>query len=297
VVDEHRHGTPAADHQHHLAFDSPEAAAFAELEAEVLVGLLDDAASTLAGLCRRDGIDVRRVLDVGCGPGVGACRLAELFPSARVVAVDGSPAMLARAAARAERLGLAERVEIRSVELPASLEALGRADIVWASMVLHHIGDELGVLRHIRELLTAGGLLAVLEWAGPLRVLPDEADPARPGIWQRLDAASAAWFAEMRAALAAAAGTVAYPAILEAAGFEVVADELLTLVLGAPLDAAARRFAREYVLRARAQLARHADPADLDALAVLVAEDADDAVTCRGDVTLRAQRRLFVARP
>lgn len=293
-MDEHRHGASAADHHH--AFDSSDAAAFIELEGEVLVGFVDEAASRLVSICRHEGLVVRTALDLGCGPGVGSCRLAQVFESARVVAVDGSPAMLARAAARAERLGLADRVESRLVELPDGLAALDRADVVWASMVLHHIGDERAVLPQIRDLLEPGGLLVVIEWAGPLHVLPDDAELGRPGLWQRLDTAAAAWFAEMRAALPAGTGDVQYAAMLREAGFEVVADELLELVLDAPLDSTARHFAREYVVRARAQLARHADAADLEALGGLVAGDGEEAITRRGDATLRGARRLYVAR-
>ncbi|MFD8986297.1 SAM-dependent methyltransferase, partial [Streptomyces sp. NPDC059564] len=37
---------------------------------------------------------VRRILDVGSGPGVMTCVFAEAFPHAEAVAVDGSPALL-----------------------------------------------------------------------------------------------------------------------------------------------------------------------------------------------------------
>lgn len=76
-------------------------AAHIELEAEVLVSFLTDASSLLADLCPRHELDVRRVIDIGSGPGVGTQLLAEQFGSATVVAVDGSAEMLERAAARA----------------------------------------------------------------------------------------------------------------------------------------------------------------------------------------------------
>ncbi len=59
------------------------------------------------------GVQVRRVIDLGCGPGVGTALLAQAFPSASVLAVDGARAMLDRAEDRATRLGLADRVETR----------------------------------------------------------------------------------------------------------------------------------------------------------------------------------------
>jgi SAM-dependent methyltransferase len=292
----HQHSHPEADASHHLDFESPTMAAFLELEGEVLAGLVAEATSMVAQLCEGHGVVVRRVLDIGCGPGVGTCCLAQRFDSARVVAVDGSAAMLDHATARAERLGLASRVETRIVELPAGLAELGPADIVWASMVLHHVGDEVAALRRIRGLLEPGGLLALVERAGPLRILPDDADLGLPGLWERLDAAWAAWFSDMRAELPGATTSADYPTMLQEAGLELVADEVLTLVLDAPLDARARRFAHGNLLRTRAQLAPHADAADLQALDMLVDEHADEGILHRDDARLCASRHLYVAR-
>lgn len=154
-------------HEHGRAhsFDTDAEAARLEREAE---GLLDDverAVALLADVAREHGVDVRRVLDVGCGPGVATCVLAQRFPSARVVAVDSSSTMLDHASARVARLGLAPRVETRRVDLPEGLDTLGAADLAWASMVLHHVDDERAALRSLRHLLRPRGLLAVVEHA------------------------------------------------------------------------------------------------------------------------------------
>src|SRR3954452_16157097 len=149
------------DHPASVSFDSADAAAFAELEAEVLGGFVTTAGAVLAELCGREGVTVRRLLDIGCGPGVATCCLAQRFASARVVAVDGSPAMLERAGARAARLGLTERVEVRLAQLPEAIHTLGRADVVLASMVLHHVGDTAGALGAIGRLLQPRGVLAI----------------------------------------------------------------------------------------------------------------------------------------
>jgi SAM-dependent methyltransferase len=277
---------------HHRVFESPSMAAFAELEGEVLAGLVTEATSMLAELCRSHGVEVRHVLDLGCGPGVGTCCLAQRFRSASVVAVDGSATMLERVAARAER----QRVETRLVELPSGLGALGRADVAWASMVLHHLGEEAAALRRIRELLEPGGLLAVVEGGDSWRFLPEDADLGRPGLWERLDAAWAAWFTDMRADLPGATTSADYPTMFEEAGFELVADEVLTLALDAPLDARAHRFAHRQLLRMRAQLGPHADADDLKALDVLIDENTDEGIMRRDDALLRASRHLFVGR-
>lgn len=106
---------------------------------------------------------IRRILDLGCGPGVGTCELARRFPSARVVAVDGSAAMLERAAARAATLGLADRITTRQAELPAGLDRLEPVDLAFASMSLHHVPDAAAALTAIARALDGAGVLVVVE--------------------------------------------------------------------------------------------------------------------------------------
>jgi SAM-dependent methyltransferase len=287
--DQHR----AHAHHHDEHFATPEAAATAELEGEVLVGLAEQAVTVLRDRAARDGTVVERVVDLGCGPGVGACLLATTFPTARVVAADGSHAMLERVAARAARLGLADRVEPRHVELPEGVAGIGRADLVWASMVLHHVDDRVAVLTTIRQLLEPGGLVALIERAEPTRVLPDGVDLGRPGLWDRVDAAWSAWFA---GAMPVGAAGEDHRGLLEEAGFEHVVDHDLTLVLDPPLDDGARRFALRQVEGARRQLGEVADPADLAALAVLADETADGSILRRPDAMIRSRRHLYAGR-
>src|SRR6185295_11910037 len=61
-----------------------------------------------------------RVLDVGTGGGVVALAAADAAgPSGRVVGVDISEAMLARARERAAARGLAERITLRTMDAEA----------------------------------------------------------------------------------------------------------------------------------------------------------------------------------
>jgi SAM-dependent methyltransferase len=272
-------------------------AATAEYEGEALIGVTSDAVSLAAELSAHHGVDVRRVLDIGCGPGVATCVLAQRFERAHVLAVDGAAAMLERAGSRAERLGVGHRVETRQVEFPAGLAHLGPADLAWVSLVLHHLGDETAALRQIRELLEPAGLLALVERAQPPRLLPEHIDLGRPGIWERLDDALESWFTDMRSELEGATPSVTYPAMLERAGFELLVDDVLTLDLDAPLGEPARRFAFGQLRRTRTQCAAYADPADLDALDALIDEDSDESILHRDDVGLRASRHLYIVRP
>lgn len=286
-----------APHEHTAdahAFDWDAMAAFAEADAEVLTPFLDEATSALAGIASRTGLDVRRILDIGCGPGVSTCRLVQQFDWATAVAADGSAEMLARAAARAERLGLGDRIATQVVDLPDGLDGLGRADLVWASMVLHHVGDEAATLRKLRDLLGAGGLLALVEFGDPMRVLPADADDA--GTWERLDAAGAVWMREMRAELPGAAVSEDYPVMLAAAGFEVEVDRHVDVHLDPPLDDRARQVAINYMERMRRHVGPYAEPGDLAVLDRLIDPDDPAGLLQRPDVLLHVSRHLFVAR-
>jgi release factor glutamine methyltransferase len=72
----------------------------------------------------------RRVLDVGTGSGAIALAVAGELPDCEVVATDTSSAALEVARANAERLGLAERVELVAGTLPGA----GEFDLVLANL-------------------------------------------------------------------------------------------------------------------------------------------------------------------
>lgn len=157
----HEHGDPA--HPHQRSFDSQEMAHAIERDGDELLDLVTEAAAELADVCVDGGASIGRILDLGCGPGVGTCCLAERFTAAKVVGVDSSPAMLERATARALRLGLVARVTFRRIDLATELDALESAEIVWASMALHHLSDEAAVFARLRVLLGADGLFAIID--------------------------------------------------------------------------------------------------------------------------------------
>ena len=173
----------AHGHDHgHVHIDEADWEAFVahtELEGELLLTFVTDSAHWIAELRGPDAPPVRRVLDIGSGPGVGTCELARLFPDAHVVAVDGSPAMLNRTTQRAAAHGLDRRITTHLAELPDGLDGLDPADVIWASMSLHHVGDETNTLRVLRDQLERSGLLAVAEVAEPMRVLPVIIVPGR----------------------------------------------------------------------------------------------------------------------
>ena len=163
----HGHG-----HGHHSVHqdDWDEAGARLEGEAEAGLGFLEGAATWLADLVGDH--PVRRVVDLGSGPGVASCVFAATFPHAVVHAVDGSEPLLQRAAARAARLGLVDRLVVARCDLPDGLGALEPADLVWASRVVHHLGDQDEAVHRMAALVRPGGVLAIAEGGLPTRTLP-----------------------------------------------------------------------------------------------------------------------------
>ncbi len=120
------------------------------------------------------GQPVRRVLDLGCGTGNHALRLAAR--GYEIVGVDRSADMLRLAGAKAKEQGAA----VRFVQSPIGALALGEkfdAAVMMFAVLCYHIenDDVLAALRAARAHLNPGGLLAFDIWYGP-SVLTD-----RPG--------------------------------------------------------------------------------------------------------------------
>jgi len=210
-----------------------------ESEAEMALGFLEGAASWLAELT--GDRSVRRVLDISSGPGVGSCVLAVTFPDAEIGAVDGSAALLARASARAARLRLGDHLVVAQRELPDGLDSLEPADIVWASRVVHHLGDQNEAVRRLAALVRPGGILAIAEGGLSLRSLPRDIGIGRPGLEARLEVVLQDWFSAMRAAQPEAASTVEHwPGILADAGLTPRGTRTFLVDHPAPLDPATR---------------------------------------------------------
>ncbi len=238
-------------HGHGTEIDWAGMVAVLEREGEIRLPFLEAAAGWLAELHGSvAGQPVRRVLDVGAGPGVAAAVFAGAFPQAEVVAADGEPVLLERAAERAARLGL--RVGTRRVDLAADdLTGLGTADLVWAGNVLHHLPDEGEGVRRLAALLRPGGVLAMVEGGLAPRVLPSAIGIGRPGLLARLEVASEDWFAAMRADLGGHDGVESWQAALRGAGLTAAPSRSFLVDRPAPLDRADREHVLDYLTRMR----------------------------------------------
>jgi SAM-dependent methyltransferase len=262
-----------------------------EREAQVRYSFLEQAIDWL----RPQVDDPTRVLDVGSGPGVAACALAEVFGEAEVVAADGTPELLARARDRAARLD----VEITTLhaDLPGQFGDLGPADLIWTSGVMHHLGDQQAALTELGKLLRPDGVLAVVEGGLPTRFLPRDIGLGRPGLLARLDAAVEDVFSEMRAKLPGTADTAEdWSAMLARAGLMPSASRTFLVDLPAPLDTEPRLHLRESLGRMRELLGDRIDADDRRVVDVLLDEENPAGLLWRPDAFLLSARTVHTAR-
>ena len=114
-----------------------------------------------AGLFGRKN-EALTILDAGCGNGIQSLVLAEVFPGARITALDNYAPFLENLKREAERRGVARRV----TTVCASLEELpfpeASFDLIWSEGAIYVIGFERGI-REWKGLLKPGGALVCSE--------------------------------------------------------------------------------------------------------------------------------------
>lgn len=105
-----------------------------------------------------------RILDAGCGTGVGTEYLVHLNPQASVVGIDLSAGALKVATERCRRSG-AHRVEFHQLNLCKAAQLEGEFDLINCVGVLHHLPDPIKGIESLAAKLAVGGLLHVFVYA------------------------------------------------------------------------------------------------------------------------------------
>jgi SAM-dependent methyltransferase len=236
--------------------------------------------------------EIATILDIGSGPGVAAGLLAAAFPGARVVAVDGAPALLDLARQRAARLGLSDRLTTRVATLPDDLPSLPVADLIWASGVVHHLPDPQQALQQLGRQLRPGGVVAIREGGLPLRFLPEGAEP---GLLARIEVACDELLAEGHHPGGVVSPGAAWPDTLRAAGLSYRGSRSFLFERSAPLSGTERDWLRRRLERLRDVAQDRLAPGDLEAIARLVDPHAPDGIAHRDDVFILGAGTIHVA--
>ncbi|HLO87071.1 MAG TPA: class I SAM-dependent methyltransferase [Nostocaceae cyanobacterium] len=101
-----------------------------------------------------------RILDAGCGSGVGTEYLVHLNPQAQVVGIDLSAGTLEVAKERCKRSG-ADRVEFHHLSLYDVEQLPGEFDLINCVGVLHHLPDPIRGIQALAQKLAPGGLMHI----------------------------------------------------------------------------------------------------------------------------------------
>jgi SAM-dependent methyltransferase len=253
-----------------------------ELDAEVLHEYWSAALDWVAREAAGPG--PARIFDLGAGTGTGALGLAGRFPGAEVIAVDVAADSLALLRAKAARRGLAGRVVAVEADLDAGWPDLGPFDLTWASKSLHHLADPDRALANVLAATRPGGLIAVAEFAEPLRFLP----ASLGGFEERLLGR-----AHAEAGLALDSD---WAARLAAAGWAVTGERAFQIDLDPPPHPSAAAYARAWFTRLSSGRADDLDPGDRATLAALLAEDGAESLSHRADLHIRGTRTVTLAR-
>jgi len=105
-----------------------------------------------------------RILDAGCGTGVGTEYLVHLNPHASVVGIDLSDGALTVARERCRRSG-ANRADFHHLSLYDVSQLNGKFDLINCVGVLHHLPDPVRGIQALASKLAAGGLMHVFVYA------------------------------------------------------------------------------------------------------------------------------------
>ena len=110
-----------------------------------------------------------RILDAGCGTGVGTEYLLKLNPEAEVVGIDLSREALAIAQERCQRSGVAQNrsapVEFHQLKLEEVEQLPGEFDLINCVGVLHHLPNPQQGIQALAKKLAPGGLMHIFVYA------------------------------------------------------------------------------------------------------------------------------------
>ncbi len=162
------HGHAAADQTEAIpprggwaTCSAPSAAVYDRTFGWLLGGLYSRLADDLAAAVA--GIPAPSVLEIGPGPGGLAVELARRHAGLRLTGLDIDPAMVERAAVRARREGLDERVAFVVGDVAALPFPDASFDLVTSSFSVHHWPNAVAGFTEIRRVLRPDGRAVIFD--------------------------------------------------------------------------------------------------------------------------------------
>lgn len=111
--------------------------------------------------------DSGHMVDLGCGPGDIAIRMAKIYPNWTITGLDAGENMLRRAQERVSVTDLQSRISFRLAYLPdKSLESKAWNAII-SNSLLHHLPDPQVLWDSVEQLGTAGAAVQVMDLMRP----------------------------------------------------------------------------------------------------------------------------------
>lgn len=143
------------------------------------------------------------LIDLGCGPGDIALRLASALPEWTIIGADAGPNMLKTAQSDAEAAGLAHRVHFRHSYLPDSELPVAQFPLIVSNSLLHHLPDPNTLWQTIARIAAPGAWVQVMDLDRPAdeiacRSLVDQYAEQAPDVLRTdfFNSLKAAWTAE-----------------------------------------------------------------------------------------------------
>jgi ubiquinone/menaquinone biosynthesis C-methylase UbiE len=107
------------------------------------------------------------MIDLGCGPGDIAVRMAKAWPGWSVTAVDAGENMLRRARERIATEPVGDRIHLRHSYLPDDSLEEGGWDAVISNSLLHHLPDPGTLWDSVRRVGVPGAAVQVMDLSRP----------------------------------------------------------------------------------------------------------------------------------
>ena len=182
-----------------------------------------------------DGSDV---LDAGCGAGGVTSLIASgVGEIGRVTAFDVDDDVLAVAQDALSGTKYKSRVVFRKADVSCLPFPDNYFDLAWCSRMIHHIEDQVGVVKEIHRVLKPGGKLFLREGGLRPRFLPTDIGLGSPGLEDRLNAQSNEWFSgHIRPSHDSVAYHFGWTQMLKDCGFTDISARSFLLEFLSPFD-------------------------------------------------------------